>query len=56
MALTSSALKKIAGSGDQNLFVYQSADARSGFSLALSPLTTGLLTTDLLPLTSPLSL
>ena len=27
MALTSSALKKIAGSGDQNLFVYQSADA-----------------------------
>ena len=27
MALTSNALKKIAGSGDQNLFVYQSADA-----------------------------
>jgi hypothetical protein len=27
MALTSSALKKIAGAGDQNLFVYKSADA-----------------------------
>ena len=29
MALTSSALKKIAGSGDQNLYVYKSADAVS---------------------------
>ena len=29
MALTSSALKKIAGSGDQNLFIYKSADAVS---------------------------
>ena len=27
MALTSSALKKIAGAGDQNLFVYNSSDA-----------------------------
>jgi len=29
MALTSSALKKVAGAGDQNLFVYKSADAIS---------------------------
>lgn len=29
MALTSSALKKIAGAGDQNLFVYNSSDAVS---------------------------
>ena len=27
MALTASALKKIAGAGDQNLFVYKSTDA-----------------------------
>ena len=27
MALTSTALKKIAGAGDQNLFVYKSTDA-----------------------------
>ena len=27
MALTASALKKIAGAGDQNLFIYKSTDA-----------------------------
>ena len=38
MALTSTALKKIAGAGDQNLFVYKSADAVS--TIAGSGLTT----------------